>query len=376
MVVDNRRGYRQVVDGFWADARRDGIALPQSEPVSAAAFCKARRKLTPAAMRDLLIHTGDGFARNFGQRYRIKGRRILAVDSSKLTLQRANELFEFFGAPKNGPTPQATVNVLYDVVARIPIDATIEPYANDEREQLLRLLEQVKPGDVLVIDQGYPSYELIHELLKRGVHFVMRMVTNSGFSQVQDFLRSGGRDRRVRFEKPKGRAREFEPCDLRLVRNTNPPGQQQVFVTSLPKSEFSRAAILDLYRRRWEIELLFREQKNEAIGQRQFHARSVLGVKQEIYAMYLYFAITRTILAAAIGDRDVGDRYIPQRNAFFKLADVFTELLLSQELRDAKATLNRLLQALRRSLETRRRSRAYPRRSFKPPSRWGLTGKR
>lgn len=375
VVGGGRRGYRQLVDGFWDDALRQGIALPTCRPVSAPAFCNARRKLSSVAIRDLVAQTSREFDHNFGKWHRIKGRRILAADSSKIALQRAGELFDHFGAPKNGLTPQATVNLLFDVVAKMPIDATVQTYANDERGELYELLKHLKRGDVLLLDRGYPSYELIQELRKRGIDFVIRMVTTTGFPAAREFLESGAKDRRVRFEKPKQASRAFEPCDLRMVRNTTPSGEVQVYVTSLARKEFSSKAILDLYRRRWEVELAFREQKGEAIGKRQLHSRSVDGVRQEIYATYLYLAITRSIMAASIGSRDLGDRYIPQRNAIFKLAQVFTELLLSKRPKRANETLNRLLTELRRGLEKRRRSRSFPRRSLRPAPRWGVKGR-
>jgi hypothetical protein len=55
----DRRGYSHLLDEFWADAEEQGVRLGSSRPVSAAAFCKARRRLKPELLRRLLLRVGE-----------------------------------------------------------------------------------------------------------------------------------------------------------------------------------------------------------------------------------------------------------------------------------------------------------------------------
>ena len=158
MAADGgRRGYQHLLDAFWEDARSNQVRLPVDSPISAAAFCNARQKLSATAVQHLLRDSSDAFDRAYGSRHRLRGRRVLAVDGCKISLQRAPELWEEFGGPSDGYTPQILASVLFDVIAKMPLDATIAPYASDERAQLSNLLASTRDGDILVLDQGYPS---------------------------------------------------------------------------------------------------------------------------------------------------------------------------------------------------------------------------
>jgi len=189
LVADGgRRGYALLLDSFWDKARDQNIPLPTDLPVSAAAFCKARRKLKPAALRSILHRVSDAFEHAHGPHHRFKGRRVFAVDGSKFSLQRSPDLWDAFGGPKCGHCPQILVTTLFDVVAKVPHDVSIAPFASSEPAQLRHLLDRLAPGDVLVLDRGYPSYDLIETLLEHRIDFVIRVPTTKGFKAIETFL--------------------------------------------------------------------------------------------------------------------------------------------------------------------------------------------
>lgn len=376
MVADGgRRGYRHVLEAYWHDARDQGVHLPQDVPVSAAAFCNARRRLKAGAVRVLLRDAAGAFDRQHGAQYRFRGRRVLALDGSKVPVQRSSELWNEFGGPTSGYTPQILVSTLFDVIAKVPVDATVAPYASCEREQLGRMLDHLRPRDVLVLDQGYPSFEVIGMLLDRQVDFVMRVTTSGGFPDVEDFVLSE-RDEGDILLTPSVRsgARGRGPFALRAVRRNGPDAEPQVFLTSLPRSPFARTDILELYRRRWEVELFYRLEKGHYVGHDQFHARNADGVRQEVFALLLFIALSRTLMAAAADIHNVPYERISQKGALLAAANRFTVLLLHRHPDRARATLDALLQRISRCLDQHRRQRSCPRRSFKPRPRWGPNG--
>jgi len=376
MVADGgRRGYTHLLEAFWADARDQGVNLPQETPLSSAAFCNARHKLKPSALRVLLHEAASAFDRQHGAKHRFHGRRILAVDGSKISVQRAPDLWQEFGGPRIGHTPQILVATLFDVLAKVPLDASIAPYASNEREMLLCVFDHLKPRDVLVLDQGFPSYVVTNKLLERKVDVVMRLPITSKYSGLQDFIRSGRYDDDIRLA-PSERHNQghFGPYALRVVRRDGPDGPQ-VFLTSLSRSSFPRAAILGLYRRRWEVELFFRLEKGEYLGHHQFHARSADGVRQEVFALLLFVTLSRTLMAAAAEIHQVPYERISQKGALLAAATRFIVLLLQSSPERAKKTLHALLTRIARCLDELHRNRSCPRRSFKPASRWGPQGR-
>ena len=376
MVADGgRRGYRHLLEAFWDDAKSQGLRMPQEKPISAAAFCNARRKVRAGALRVLLHDAADAFDRQHGGRHRFHGRRVLAVDGSKMPVQRTDELWEAFGSSPDALTPQVLVTTLFDVIAKVPVDSTVAPFASDEREQLGRLVGRLRPFDVLVLDQGYPSYAIIAMLRERKVDFVMRVPTRQGFSVVEEFARSRQNEANVVLIPTKwSEAHGHGPFSLRLVRRDGPDGEPQVFLTSLPSRSFPRSVILELYRRRWQVELFFRLEKSAYLGHGQFHARNPEGVRQEVFALLLFVALSRILIAAAAQIHAVPYERISQKGALLAAADRFIVLLLHGDTQRARHILQALLTRISRCLDQHKRQRVFPRRSFKPRSRWGPNG--
>lgn len=376
MAADGgRRGYQHILDSFWHEAKVTEVALPVDEPVSTAAFCNARKKLAAASVRQLLRDTSDEFDRMYGARHRLHGRRVLAVDGSKMPVQRAHELWEEFGGPSDGFTPQISVSVLFDVIAKMPVDAVIAPCASDERAELSRLLASTREGDILVLDRGYPSYVMIELFIDHGLDFVVRVPATGGFPAVEEFVRSGQDEADIVLTPAPGSpAHLLQPRRLRAVRRIGPDGEPQVFLTTLPRSQFSRAAICDLYRLRWQIELFYRLEKSDYVGHRQFHAKYPDGVRQEVFAFLLFIAINRTLMAAASQARNVPYERLSQKSAILATARVLTVLLLEAQPDRAREFLAALLRRIAMRLDPKHRQRACPRRSFKPRSRWGPHG--
>ena len=173
MVADgNRRGYRHLIDAFWDEAHSFGLPLPCDEPVSAPAICKARQKLRPELLRALLHQASDSFDGQLGPDKRWFGRRVFAADGSKVSVQRSEDLEQAFGIPPNGHSPQVLVSTLFDLVAKVPHDICVAPFASCERTQLLGMLNRLKVGDVLVLDRGYPSFEMMRILIDEGIDFI------------------------------------------------------------------------------------------------------------------------------------------------------------------------------------------------------------
>lgn len=375
-VDGGRRGYQHILDAFWHEAKANAVALPVDEPISTAAFCNARKKLGGAAVRQLLRDASDEFDRLHGPRHRLQGRRVLAVDGSKMPVQRCPELWEAFGGPLDGYTPQITVSVLFDVIAKVPVDAVIDRCASDERGQLSDLLTSTREGDILVLDRGYPSYVMIDLFIEHGLDFVVRVPATGGFPAIEEFVRSGQDEAEIVLAAGPGNpAHILQPKLLRAVRRIGPDGEAQVFLTTLPRSQFSHAVICDLYRRRWQIELFYRLEKSDYVGHHQFHAKYPDGVKQEVFAFLLFTAINRTLMAAASKARNVPYERLSQKSAILASARVLTVLLLDAEPLRARQILAALLAHIASRLDPKHRERSCPRQSFKPRARWGPHGR-
>jgi len=376
MVADgNRRGYRHLLDGFWDEARSYGLELPTEEPISAASFCTARHKITPELLCNMLHDIASTSFETTFKSQRWHGRRVFALDGTKINLQRGHDLEAAFGVPEGGYCPQVLVSVLLDVCAKAPVDVEVSPFAASERDHLLNMLSSLERGDILVLDRGYPSHEVLQALVLAGIDFLIRVPSTHTFAAIDALRESDGDDFLYYVDPPKGSPPEWTRLTLRAVRLKNADGEESFFLTTLPRKHFSRPQLRELYHMRWEAEEFYKLLKGPYIGQRQFRSRSPAGVEQEIRVLVLFLAIARVLMATAADACGVGYPSLSQKAAVLGLADYVTRLFLSTDPDYARRELHALLQRIARIPYKRRPDRAFPRVSFKPRLRWGPSGR-
>ena len=377
MAADaGRRGYSLMLDAFWEEASRSGIDLSREEPVTAAAFCKARRKLKPELLASFLAMVSNVLGDKHRDKLLWNGRRIFAVDGVRHNLQRSLELTEHFGVPHGGHCPQMLVSVLYDVIGRFPVAATIAPGQSCERQELLALLPNLRAGDVIVLDRGYPSFEVLHALGERGIDFVIRVPKSGSFEAIQAVQDSSGDDYLMVIPPSAAAARAGATATkVRCVRIDVGVDDPWLLFTSLRRSEVTLAKLRDLYHMRWEIEEFYKLLKSDAFSLRQMHAKSVFGVEQELLAQLTLAAMSRLLMANAVAEHlpEVVD-LSPKAGVLALASDIVRLMLCDDPERRLQHHASLLRRLARRRLE-HRPGRSCPRRSFKPGPRWNSKGK-
>ena len=376
MVADsNRRGYQHLLEGFWDEARSFGLELPTDEAVSAASFCTARHKITPDLLQYMLHEIAATSFETVFESQRWCGRRVFALDGTKINLQRSDDLEAAFGVPEGCYCPQVLVSVLLDVCAKAPVDVEVSPFASSERDHLFEMLSSLERGDVLVLDRGYPSHEVLQTLVHEGIDFLIRVPATHTFAAIDELRESDGDDYLFYVDPPEGSPSEWTRITLRAVRLRNPDGTESFFLTTLRRSHFSRAQLRELYHMRWEAEEFYKLLQGPYIGQGQFHSKSPEGVRQEIHALVLFLAIARVLMATAAKASGADYDSLSQKSAVLGLAAYVTRIFLVADPDFAIRELQALLQRIVRTPYRRRYGRASPRVSFRPRLRWGPSGR-
>ncbi len=378
MVADgNRRGIRYLLPDFWDHAEVHGLALPTAEPVSAPAICQARQRLHPAVFQDLLYELSAPRAGRLEQAQdRLwHGRRVYAVDGAKINVRRSPDLEYAFGVPEGAHCPQLLMCTLVDVCTRRPVDVEVSGYRGSERKHLMRLIDSLERGDLLVLDRGYPSHETLQVCDRMGIDFLVRVPVSHSFAVVDAFRESGAADSIMTLDPPKGVDADWRPLQVRLTRIEGPDGPA-FYISSLCQEEITTAEIAELYHMRWEVEEYFKLFTGEYIGQKQFRSTTAQGVTQEIGALTLFLAISSLLAEAADDDSIDPDLFPSQKGAVLTLARYLTRILLDSDPDRALAAIERAVRRIQMTLDRRRPNRSYPRRSFKPMPKWGPAGRR
>jgi hypothetical protein len=374
MAADaGRRGYTLLLDALWAEASTLKLRLQTAEAVSAAAFCVARQKLSTTLMSRLVQQTARQTATAAGESGKWKGRRLYAIDGSKISLPRSPALFETYGCPTGAHCPQMLALVLIDVVLKQALDFVTAPYRASERSEFLPLLRHVARGAVVLLDRGFESFAIFGLLKQRGIDFVIRCKANESFRLIENFVRSGRREAWLNLEPPY-HSDQSQSLRLRAVRCDLPEGRVEVLLTTLSEDTASPREVSDLYWKRWRIEGYFRELKARWFSPRQFHSLSVAGVEQEFGAQVLFTAIMSALLISAATRHAVPFDEISRKAALLRLVSAITRLVLLVDHASLRHEIRQLLADIARRRYKQRPGRAYPRVSFAPRSKWGPRG--
>jgi hypothetical protein len=257
--------------------------------MSQQAFSEARKKLRWEAFRELFEATVEAAYQGVIKRWR--GYRLLAIDGSKINLPNDPKLREYFGTVGAGNrSPCAQGAILYDIENDLVVDARIEPTAVDERtlagEHIRKLAGMATFGKELILfDRGYPSMELIGELLKAGIDFVMRV--REKFDCGIDALVAG--DHRVVLEQG-GRG----PIGVRVVKFRLGGRETETLITSLTGKSCPFSGFKALYFKRWPIETKYDEVKKK-LEVENFSGILADNIRQDFYA-----AMTMTNIAGGL----------------------------------------------------------------------------
>ncbi len=376
MIADaGRRGYKPLLDAFWDECRTLRIDLGRAKPVSAEAFCKARKKIPSELLLALVHHAAQQFDLYFGDLFRVKGHRVFAVDGMKMQVTRSDELFDALGWHASGYNPQMLVSTLYNVLSGVPHNLRVAPTHTSERAELHPMLDSLHEGDILTLDRGYPCFDLAADLLQRKVHFVIRLPAGT-FKAVEQFLADGGTDGWVTISPPQRLRETHAPIRVRVVVHPGKDLKPVVLMSDLEETEFSRQEVEELYHHRWAAEEFYKVEKGDYLGQRQFHSKSYDGLRQEVYAFALFISITRALTAASAKAAGVPYGHIYQKTAILAVADYLTRLLLEEKEDALRSITAFLLERIARTLVPPRPGRSFPRRSYRPRPPWMPTGKK
>lgn len=280
-------------------------------------LCEARKRLGSAPLQALhrrvvrLLATAD----TPGAFYH--GLRLMALDSTVFDLPDFPANVAAFGRPKGGRSdgafPQARKVSLLEVGTHVELDFVLGPCTKGETSLLPGLLHHLGPGMLVLWDRNFFSFPLWKRLLRRGVHLLARVKKNLVLRPLRS-LPDGSYLAKI-YRNDHDRRRDRGGIRVRVLRYTLEDPQrvghqeEHRLLTSLLDADAHPAwELIRLYHERWEIELVYDEQKTHQDPPRATkpaHLRSQTpeGIKQEVYALSLGHFVTRALIAQAAARR-------------------------------------------------------------------------
>jgi hypothetical protein len=241
--------------------------------------------------------------------------RLMAIDGTVLSLPDSPANAQAFGYPDGGPRgrgarPQIRKLSLVEVGTHAEIALLVKGIKHaGEQRMVPALLRHLTPTMLLLWDRGFFSYSLWKSVLATGAQLLARVQSRLVLRPISA-LADGSYLAKI-YPCYSERNKDRQGIVVRVIRyRLNDPqrvghGEEHVLLTTLLEAERSPALeLVCLYHERWEIELVYDEQKTHHDPRRPTkpaHLRSEtpLGVLQEVYALSLGHFAVRAMMADA-----------------------------------------------------------------------------
>ncbi|GAB2736922.1 hypothetical protein JOM49_005889 [Amycolatopsis magusensis] len=318
-------GYEEVMRKLAHGLRAVGSWRSEWKIPTVGAISKARMRLGAEPLRLLFDRVAVPMAKRSTPGAWLRGLRIMAVDGVIFNLPETEDNEEGFGrcGGKNpAPFPQARVAALVECGTRAVVAAEIDPWKEQERVQVARLLHAFEPGMLVLADAGFYSYELWKAAAATGADLAWRVQSELSLP-VLSVLPDGSYLSEVGDPQQKRHNREYERkrrasgmavdyIQLRVIEYEIPnrDGRGEIIrlvTTILEPVEVSAAELAAVYHERWEEESVFDEIETHIRGGstvvlRSKHAETV---RQEIWALLLTHYAIRHLMTEAAEQADI-----------------------------------------------------------------------
>lgn len=396
ITAKNRQGYGTTSDELWVNIGAIEERRRERQSPSPSAWCQGRKKLDEDVFRDLNGKIVETYAAHGEAEYLWFGRRVFAVDGSKINLPP--KLLDAGYKPAGGSShyAQGLLSCLYGLKSKLPMDFDFVAHG-DERKCAKEHLATLRPGDVVVYDRGYFSYTMLQDHVDAGVHAVFRLQESSA-AAVNEFIASAKTDtimtlfpsKRTLSDIAKARPElTITPQRLRLVKYVAEGVSYCVGTTLIDNASATSVQDLsDLYHSRWGLEELYKVSKRIMCIE-EFHSEYERGVKQELFAHLVLITMNR--LFANEADRALNEkddqaphqtqgsgatsrRQVNFKNCIHVVGRNLEALLVDSD--SATEASESTYTLIPRRQQTTRPGRHYQRRSLRPAAKWYPGGKK
>jgi hypothetical protein len=351
------------------------------------AYCTARKRLALEHIKALhapLVDTLDGASNLFW------GRRVLVVDGSSLSMPDTHANQDAWPQPSAQKPgcgfPVMRIAGLFSLGTGIWRALAIGALAVSERALFRSLWDHFEPGDIALADTGFCSYADYVLLERNGVDSLM-LNHQRRTKGLREIKKLGKDDRLVHWFKGKLRPNWLSKeqwddlPEVFLVReitvHVDVPGfrtKTLVIATTLrDPNAYPAEEIAALYRRRWAIELYFRDIKT-SMGVDVLRCKTPERVEKELWMHVIAYNLVRALMLDAAHKHHA----LLDRISFKGTCDAirnWAPVIAQANKKQRKTLIAAMLHAIARNLVPHRPNRTEPRAKKRRPKNYQLMTK-
>ncbi len=365
-----------LVDRFHTVRRIVQFLFPQQHELAETyqAFIKLLRRWTPRLVAMIQAALRERMPQVLPNCWKVCGLVMFGVDGSRVELPRTRSHEAAYSAArraaksrkrrskkarsqrhsKKANSPQMWLTTMWHAGTGLLWDWRTGPADSSERAHLLEMLPALPAGALVAADAGFVGYQYAKSVIDGGRELLLRVGANVRLLRKLGCVRESAG---TVYLWPDQQAKKNQrPVVLRLVVAHN--GRHPVYlVTSvLSKSRLSDAQVIELYGRRWGIEVFYRHLK-QTFGRRKLRSTSADNARVEIewsltglWAMALYAVVqvnehgsppSRLSIAQTLRAfrRTLRDHWEPTKHGH-RLSDRLRQAVIDSYVRNNKTSRN------------------------------------
>lgn len=287
-------------------------------------YCQARQRIKMSFLKQIHDRVVMSLERGVSRRDLWQDFNLKAMDGSSVQLMDTANNQELY--PQPSAQKQGAGYPVMGIVGLLNLShggwERVEtcPYSDHDTKAAAKMVDHLGPGDLLVADRAFCSYELIASSLERGCEVLMRL--HQARERALDWNKGksvGPNERIVTWKRPQQPPRsslsveqwESLPAELalRLIRfgyeNREGNKARMVLVTSLlDHKRYDGVEVAALYHRRWDIELKLRDLKT-TLGMERFDVKSPEMAHKTLMMSVIAFNLVRCLMQKAASRAEV-----------------------------------------------------------------------
>ena len=270
-------------------------------PVNLNTFSNANRTRDPKVMQTFFWAVYGIFrneepdftrGRHHGRLSKFRLRGIYAVDST--TIQLAFWCIDW--AKHRQRKAAVKVHMVANVANRLPHFCVFGKAKDHDSKKEDELFSSLKEGDIGIADRAYNHFKALHRQSLRGVFFVVREKSGMKYRVVRRVAKKDLGENIISDETimlTGQRTSKEYPCAMRrVVARVKVDGKWRTMVFLTNNFEWAASTIAELYKARWEVELLFKELK-QTLQLQDFYGENENAVAWQIWAALLTHLVLR-----------------------------------------------------------------------------------
>jgi len=322
-------GCKEVVRKLQAYASVRGVKMPSS---STSSYCTARKKLEERTLQTIFRHTSDELER-IPEEGALNGRRVVVVDGTGASMPDTpanQEEWPQSSSQKPGcGFPTIRICGCFSLQTGGLLSYEIASKKSHELPLLRKQADTFQEDDIFLGDKGFCSFYDVSWMRDKGVDSVVTLARRKPVTASKAVKILGDNDLLIKWKKPAYQKKcaysreEWEnlPEEL-LLRQIKVvvavPGfrvkEFYIVTTLLDEQEYTADDLAELYLRRWDVELFFRDIKT-TMGMDILRCLSPDMVRKEILMHFIAYNCIRRLMYEAAEEASLKVREISFKGA-------------------------------------------------------------